>query len=150
MRAIKRIIYHQTGYPNDTVESITRWHTTPPGPDPKRPRGLGWSHIGYHFVITPDAKVHKTLAQGVVGIHCRGDNTDSLGICCVGAGNAFPLGRGYMSHAMFRSLMRLTQQLLAAYPAIKFLYGHRERPSGISQGKSCPGWNVEIFRIMLL
>ncbi len=142
MRIIKRIIYHQTGYPNDTVESITRWHTGTP------PNGLGWSHIGYHFVITPDGVIHKTLSQGVVGNHCRGDNSDSLGICCVGKGDAFPPGRGYMSLTMLQALLGLTADLLVSYPTIEYLHGHRERPSGKTQGKTCPGWEVEAFRIL--
>lgn len=150
MRVIKQIIFHQTGSPNDTVESITRWHTTPLGPDPQHPHGLGWPHIGYHFVITPDGQVHKTLPQQTAGIHCKGDNANSLGVCCVGAGNAFPLDKGYMSRTMFASLLGLTRELLRAYPLIEALWGHRERPSGISQGKSCPGWNVQLFRALFM
>jgi len=149
MRPIRQITYHQTGYPNDTVESITRWHTTAPGDDPKNPKGLGWSHIGYHFIFTPDAVLHKTLAQGVVGNHCRGDNADSIGICCVGAGAAFPLDKGYMTLAMFEGLLRLTRQLLVAYPTIRSLWGHRERASGIEQRKSCPGFEVDVLRALL-
>ena len=151
MRAIKQIIYHQSGYPNDTVESITRWHTTPPGPDPKKPKGLGWATIGYHFVLTPDAKVHKTLAQSLVGNHCAGDNAYSIGVCCIGQGNAFPLDQGYMTLEMFVALLKLTRQLQAAYPMIgRSLSGHREKGSGISQGKSCPGWDLGILRALVL
>lgn len=140
MRTIRRIIYHQTGYPNDTVESITRWHTTP------KPNGLGWSSIGYHFIITPDAKIHKTLPQETIGAHCRGDNADSLGICCVGAGDAFPLDGGYMTMAMFEALLKLTATLRRAYPIDDRLHGHRELPSGISQGKTCPGFEASLLR----
>ena len=131
MRRITQAIYHQTGYPNDTVESITRWHTTPPGPDPNNKKGMGWPHIGYGYVITPDAVVHKTLANSQIGFHCRGDNAHSIGICCVGAGNAFPLDgvlEGYMTMEMFKALLELTQALKLAYPAIgKALCGHREK-----------------------
>lgn len=140
MRLIHQIIVHQTGYPNDTPESIARWHTT----------GLGWPHIGYHFVITPDAEVHKTLAQGEVGYHCRGDNLHSVGICCVGAGDALPLGEGYMSQGMFVVLLNLIRDLKVAYPLIEnALWGHREKASGISQRKPCPGWDVGILRQLL-
>ena len=150
MRAIKQIILHQTGYPNDTVESITRWHTTPPGPDPKNPKGLGWKTIGYHHIITPDAVVHKTLPQGLVGNHCSGDNAHSLGVCCVGKGTAFPLDVGYMSSEMFAALLRLLQALLRAYPDVgPRIYGHREKASGIQQHKSCPGFDCSALRHLL-
>lgn len=151
MRLITAIIDHQTGYPNDTVESITRWHTTPPGPDPAHPLGLGWSHIGYHFVITPDAKVHKTLAQGLIGNHCRGDNFYSIGICCVGKGSAFPLDQGYMTYEMFCALLKLHITLRKAYPLIKNnIFGHNEKSSGTRQGKPCPGWDMKVMRDHLL
>jgi len=150
MRAIREIIQHQTGYPNDTVESITRWHTTPPGPDPKNPKGLGWATIAYHFILTPDAKVHKTLAQSLVGNHCAGDNAYSIGVCCVGQGNAFPLDKGYMTLEMFVALLKLIQTLQKAYPMIgRNIWGHREKASGITQKKSCPGYDGAIIRALL-
>ena len=150
MRRILQLVLHQTGYPNDTVESITRWHTTPPGPDPKKPKGLGWATIGYHFCLTPDAVVHKTLPQGTVGNHCAGDNAHSIGIVCVGAGDAFPLGRGYMTLEMFVALLKLIQVLQKAYPTIgRSISGHREKPSGISQKKSCPGYDAAVLRALV-
>lgn len=144
MRRITQIIYHQAGHASDTVESITRWHTTAP------PNGMGWPHIGYGYVLTPDAVVHKTLDNSQVGFHCRGDNAHSIGICCVGALSAFPLDKGYMSMEMFKALLELTQALKLAYPTIgSALWGHREKPSGIEQAKLCPGWEVGLLRALV-
>jgi len=150
VRAIKQLVLHQTGSSNDTVESITRWHTTPPGSDLRNPKGMGWKTCGYHFIITPDAVVHKTLAQGIIGNHCAGDNAHSLGVCCVGKGAAFPLDVGYMSSEMFAALLRLLQALLRAYPEVgPRIYGHREKASGIQQHKSCPGFDCSALRHLL-
>ena len=137
MRLIREIIIHQTGTETGTLESIRRYHV----------ETLGWNDIGYHFLLTSDAVVHKGRPQSIVGSHCQGDNAHSLGVCCVGKGNAFPLGTGYMTLAMFIALLKLHQELQRAYPAIKRnICGHREKASGINQGKSCPGFDVEILR----
>ena len=139
MRDIRQFIYHQTGTATGTLESIDRYH-----------RLLGWKSCGYHFLITPDAVIHKGRPQSVVGAHCKGDNAHSLGICCVGAGDAFPLDVGYMSTPMFEALIQLTQQLRGAYPTVgSALWGHRERASGKIQGKTCPGFDVDILRKLL-
>lgn len=140
MRPITKIILHQTGTASGTLESVRNYHMNV----------KGWSDIGYHFLLGTDAIVYKGRPQAEVGAHCEGDNVDSLGICCVGAGNAFPLDRGYMSSEMFYVLIRLLQQLREAYPTITAIYGHRERPSGTRQGKTCPGYEASIIRGLLL
>jgi len=139
MRPITKIIVHQTDTPTGTLESVRNYHMNV----------KGWKDIGYHFLITRDANVHKARPQAEVGAHCEGDNVDSLGVCCVGAGNAFPLDVGYMSSEMFYVLLRLVQQLRRAYPTITAIYGHNERPSGTRQGKTCPGFDAALLRTLL-
>ena len=139
MRPIDMIVIHQTGTPTGTVESIDRYH-----------RSLGWAGIGYHYVIYHDGSVHKGRMNSQVGAHCQGDNATSLGICCVGAGDALPVGTGYMTQAMWDGLLRLVGQLMAAYHIpVTRVVGHRERPSGRAQGKSCPGFEVTVIRSLL-
>ncbi len=138
MRLIDGLLLHQTGSMNDTVESIRRYHM----------QSLGWKDIGYHYVITRDGVAHKARPDAEVGAHCAGDNANTLGICCVGAGDAFPVGLGYMTLTMFESLLELIQTLRHSYP-IKYLGGHREYSSGKVQHKSCPGYDVELLRKIL-
>jgi len=140
MRPITKIVGHQTGTATGTLESIRNYHRNV----------LGWSNIGYHFLIERDAVVRKGRPQSEVGAHCAGDNVDSLGVCCVGAGDAFPIGRGYMTRDMFMALLRLLAELRQAYPMITEIWGHRERPSGKSQGKTCPGYEASVLRAILL
>ena len=159
MRTIDMIVIHQTGTPTGTVESIDRYH-----------RSLGWAGIGYHYVIYHDGSVHKGRANSQIDAHCQGDNATSLGICCVGAGDALPLGAGlgprslsfseawakengeggYMTQAMWDGLLRLVGQLMSAYHIpVTRVVGHRERPSGRAQGKTCPGFDVAVIRGLL-
>lgn len=148
-RPIDMIILHQTDTSTATVESIDRYH-----------RSLGWAGIAYHYVIYRDGSVHKGRLNSEVGAHCKGDNATSIGVCCVGKGNALPVGAGlgprslgeggYMTQAMWDSLLRLLGQLMAAYRVpVTRVVGHSERPSGRRQGKTCPGFEVVILRGLL-
>jgi len=139
VRPIDMIIIHQTGTPTGTVESIDRYH-----------RSLGWAGIGYHYVSYRDGSVHKGRANSQIGAHCQGDNATSLGICCVGADDALPVGAGYMNQVLWDGLLRLVGQLMSAYHIpISRVVGHRERPSGRAQGKTCPGFEVAVIRNLL-
>jgi len=139
VRLIDMIVVHQTGTPTGTVESIDRYH-----------RSLGWAGIGYHYVIYRVGSVHKGRSNSEIGAHCKSDNATSIGICCVGKGNALPVGAGYMNQAMWDGLLRLVHQLMAAYRIpVSRVVGHRERPSGREQGKTCPGFEVTVVRSLL-
>jgi len=139
VRPIDMIVIHQTGTPTGTVESIDRYH-----------RSLGWAGIGYHYVLYSDGSVHKGRTNGQIGAHCQGDNATSIGVCCVGAGDALPVSAGYMNQEMWDGLLRLVHQLVSAYNIpISRVVGHRERPSGREQGKSCPGFGVAVIRSLL-
>ena len=139
MRLIDMIVVHQTGTPTGTVESIDRYH-----------RSLGWAGIGYHYVIYRDGSVHKGRSNSEIGAHCKGDNATSIGVCCVGKGDALPVGSGYLNQAMWDGLLRLVGQLMVAYRIpVSRVVGHRERPSGREQGKTCPGFDVAVVRSLL-
>jgi N-acetyl-anhydromuramyl-L-alanine amidase AmpD len=134
------IVIHQTGTTTGTLESVRRYHM----------QTLGWSDVGYHYLLTRDGRVHKGRANSEVGAHCKGDNATSIGICCVGRGNALPVGAGYMTQAMWDGLLRLVGQLMSAYHIpVTRVVGHRERPSGRAQGKTCPGFGVAVIRGLL-
>ena len=133
------IVIHQTDTATATVESIDRYH-----------RSLGWAGIGYHYVVYRDGSVHKGRLNNEIGAHCKGDNATSIGVCCVGAGDALPVAKGYMTQAMWDRLLVLVHQLMSAYNIpIGRVVGHRERPSGREQGKTCPGFDVAAVRELL-
>jgi len=141
VRPITQIIVHQTDTDEATVESVRNYHKNV----------LGWRDIAYHYLITKDAVAHKARLDSETGSHCKWDNTDSLGICLVGKGPAFPLDcrGGYMTAAMFHSLLRVIRGYRGAYPLIGTnIWGHREKRSGISQGKTCPGFDCKMLRVM--
>jgi N-acetyl-anhydromuramyl-L-alanine amidase AmpD len=52
-----------------------------------------------------------------------------------------------MNQVTWDSLLALTRRLMSAYRIpIDRIVGHRERPSGRAQGKTCPGFDVAVVR----
>lgn len=123
------VIHCSDSKPSVTVDDIRKWHTDPP------PQGRGWKDIGYHFVIYPDGSVHEGRPVEQVGAHCEGDNLFSVGICLT--------GKDVFSDAQFDALNRLVLDLKSRYNFTNAsVYGHRDRPSGKAQGKTCPNFDV--------
>ncbi len=55
-----------------------------------------------------------------------------------------------MTQPMWDALLRLVGQLVAAYHIpVSRVVGHRERPSGREQGKTCPGFDLAVIRDLL-
>ena len=81
MRNIIRVILHCAVTRTDqniSVEDIRKWHTDP------KPKGNGWSDIGYHYYIRLDGTIEIGRPLNIVGSHARGRNTGSIGICFEG------------------------------------------------------------------
>lgn len=75
-RKIKEIIVHcsATREGHDfTVEDIRKWH-----------KQRGFADIGYHYVVYRDGSVHNGRDVYLVGAHCTGHNTYSIGVCYIG------------------------------------------------------------------
>lgn len=84
-RRIDLILVHCTATPDGkdyTVENIREWHTAKP------PKGQGWADIGYHYVVYRDGSVHLGRDVDLIGAHCEGYNTHSIGVCYVGGMSA--------------------------------------------------------------
>lgn len=78
MRKINWIIVHQSASNNpkhDNIETIRDWHTS-----------QGWSDVGYHWFINKAGGVYAGRDESKVGAHCKGHNSDSIGICLSGEG----------------------------------------------------------------
>ncbi|MFQ9545435.1 MAG: N-acetylmuramoyl-L-alanine amidase [Clostridium sp.] len=69
----KEIILHHASANGCSVESIHESH-----------KNNGWAGIGYHYYIRKDGKIYKGRADNVIGSHCSGHNTNTLGICVEG------------------------------------------------------------------
>lgn len=65
------ILHHRAG--NGDVQSIHNGHLS-----------NGWSGIGYHFYVRKDGTIYRGRPIEMVGAHCTGQNTCSVGVCFEG------------------------------------------------------------------
>ena len=134
MRAINKIIIHCSATPEGqdfTVQQIRQWHTTP------KPKGNGWSDIGYHFVIYRDGSVHKGRPLEQIGAHTLGYNANSIGICDIGGCAADGSPKDTRTEAQKTALIKLVAELKARFPKA-MVHGHNEFAA-----KACPSFNVQ-------
>lgn len=133
-REITEIILHCTATPEGkdyTVEQIRLCHTAP------KPKGNGWSDIGYHYVVYRDGSVHPGRPVGVIGAHCSGHNSNSIGVCYVGgcaADGRTPKDTRTPQQAV--ALRELVESLLEKYPRAT-VHCHNEFAN-----KACPCFAV--------
>lgn len=129
-RNIKEIIVHCSATPEGkdfTVADIKRWHLA-----------RGFSDIGYHYVIYRDGSIHTGRDESIIGAHCTGHNTNSIGVCyiggCVSNGKT---PKDTRTEAQKVSLLRLLRELKKKYPEAK-VYPHYKFAA-----KACPSFNAE-------
>jgi hypothetical protein len=137
MRKIDKVIIHCSDSEFGNAERIREWH-----------RDKGWSDIGYHYVINngyvfskdgyeqrvKDGEIEKGRKDEVVGAHCYGQNSSSIGICMIGVKT--------FSDAQFDSLKSLLLQLMEKYGiTTEDIYGHYDFSS-----KTCPNFDVNEYK----
>lgn len=66
------IVVHHTGNPYDDDLSAEEIHESH--------QSLGWSGIGYHFVIRKNGDIERGRPEWAVGAHAQGFNWNSIGI----------------------------------------------------------------------
>jgi len=128
VRQINFVIIHCADTPADMdigAEEIRRWHTDP------KPKGNGWSDIGYHHVIRRDGTVEPGRDERRIGAHAYGRNEDSIGVCMVGGKPDCNF-----TAAQWATLATLVPELLDRYPFAQVI-GHRD-----VSGKTCPNFDV--------
>lgn len=142
------LIIHDSDSPGGNAHLIDRMHR----------EERGWGMIGYHYVIlnghggddswgrnpydvTKDGKLEKGRPDDVIGAHCLGFNSNSLGICLIGN------SPDQISLAQMNTLVLLCAQLMERYsiPADRVI-GHRETDSGRSAGKTDPRIDMDKLR----
>jgi N-acetylmuramoyl-L-alanine amidase len=105
---MKYLIIHCSDTPNHRdikAEDIHRWHLE-----------NGWDGIGYNMIIERS--------------HCRGHNTESIGICLIGRDEFIPI--------QMASLESQCRVYKSKYPGIKIV-GHNE----LDPHKTCPNFDVQ-------
>ena len=130
MRDIKEIIVHCSATPEGkdfTVEDIRKWHLA-----------RGFKDIGYHYVIYRDGSIHKGREESVIGAHCTGHNSYSIGVCYIGGvAKDGKTPKDTRTEAQKESLVKLLKELKAKYPKAT-IHGHREFAN-----KACPSFDAK-------
>lgn len=136
-RTIREIIVHCTATPEGrdyTVEQIRRDHLK-----------QGWADIGYHYVIYRDGSVHIGRNVDMVGAHCVGHNTYSIGVAYVGGVENKPgveyknqKSKDTRTEQQKAALLSLLLDLKKLYPHA-IIVGHRD----YEKGKDCPSFDAK-------
>ena len=128
-RNIKEIIVHCSATPEGkdfTVADIKRWHLQ-----------RGFSDIGYHYVIYRDGSIHTGRDESIIGAHCTGHNTNSIGVCyiggCVSNGKT---PKDTRTTQQKQSLVKLLKELKTKYPQAS-IHSHRDFAN-----KACPSFDA--------
>ena len=127
-RKISMIIVHCSATPEGkdvSVESIRSFH-----------KAQGWSDIGYHYVITLSGDVKQGRNVDLIGAHCQGKNTNSIGVCYVGGVDKDGKPKDTRTERQRIQLKQLLIQLLILYPGAR-IYGHRDFAN-----KACPSFDA--------
>lgn len=131
MRKINKLIVHCSATPEGRdikTETIRDWHVN----------NNHWKDIGYHYVIELDGSIHKGRDESVIGAHCSGQNTNSIGICYVGGvAKDGKTPKDTRTEAQKHSLLELLKKLKVKYPNAT-IHGHREFAA-----KACPSFDAK-------
>jgi len=146
MRNINWIIIHCSDSEWGDFYAIDKWH-----------KDRGWKGCGYHYVIGNGYQTYedyknkrrmdsgflqKGRADSEIGAHVLGMNSDSIGIVLI--------GRYDFTKNQFSVLANLCCNLMDTYGLpVENILGHYECPTGKSQGKTCPNFEMKFFRIRL-
>ena len=145
-RIVNKIIIHcsATDDPReDSVKAIKHLHTS---------SGMvKWNYevfdkkykfrdIGYHFYIDRHGETHSGRDISKAGAHCKGENSNSVGICLFGVNPTLASVIG------FKRTINLVFSIINKTVPI---YTHRCFPSAIAQGKRCPNLEIEAVNKIL-
>ena len=129
-RTIKEIIVHCTATPEgriETVQSIRNMH-----------KSKGWSDIGYHYLIGLNGERWEGRNVNLIGAHCEGHNSNSIGVCYVGGVDKKMQAKDTRTEKQKYALVALLKDLRKLYPKAK-IYGHHD----FNKGKSCPCFDAK-------
>ena len=128
-RKIDKIIVHCSATPEGkdySVDTIRKWHLQ-----------RGFSDIGYHYIIYRDGSIHTGRDESVIGAHCKGHNSNSIGVCYIGGcASDGKTPKDTRTTEQKQSLVKLLKELKAKYPKAS-IHGHRDFSS-----KACPSFDA--------
>ena len=128
-RRIDKIIVHCSATPEGkdySIDTIRKWHLQ-----------RGFSDIGYHYIIYRDGSIHTGRDESVIGAHCKGHNSNSIGVCYIGgvaADGKTP--KDTRTNEQRQSLLKLLKELKVKYPKAS-IHGHRDFAN-----KACPSFDA--------
>lgn len=131
MRQINYIIIHCSATKAEQdfrAKDIDRWH-----------RERGWDGIGYHKVIDLDGTIEPGRSEAKPGAHCKGHNSDSIGICYIGGLDKNGKSADTRTELQKAALARLVADYKRRFPNAKVV-GHRDMPN---VHKACPCFNAK-------
>lgn len=128
-RNIKELIVHCSATPEGkdyNVDTIRQWHLQ-----------RGFSDIGYHYVVYRDGSIHIGRDESIIGAHCTGHNTNSIGVCYIGGcASDGKIPKDTRTTKQKQSLVKLLKELKTKYPQAS-IHGHRDFSS-----KACPSFDA--------
>lgn len=130
-RKIKEIIIHCSATKEGldfTVADIKKWHLA-----------RGFSDIGYHYVIYRDGSINIGRDVDIIGAHCVGHNSNSIGICYIGGLDNNGKPKDTRTIKQQAALSNLIAELKIIYPEAT-VHGHREFAN-----KACPCFDASIY-----
>lgn len=129
-RPINQLIIHCAATKSDMdigVKEIRKWHV----------EGNGWNDIGYHDVIRRSGNIERGRPYDIVGAHCAGQNTGSIGVCLVGGIDDSGKPEANFTPQQWKALKQYVRGFRAEYPKAT-IHGHNEYAS-----KACPSFDVQ-------
>lgn len=128
-RNIKELIVHCSATPEGkdySVDAIRQSHLQ-----------RGFSDIGYHYVIYRDGSIHIGRDESIIGAHCTGHNTNSIGVCYIGGcASDGKTPKDTRTTEQKQSLVKLLKELKTKYPQAS-IHGHRDFAN-----KACPSFDA--------
>ena len=128
-RTIKELIVHCSATPEGkdySIDTIRQWHLQ-----------RGFSDIGYHYVIYRDGSIHIGRDESIIGAHCTGHNTNSIGVCYIGGcASDGKTPKDTRTTEQKQSLVKLLKELKTKYPQAS-IHGHRD-----FSNKACPSFDA--------
>ena len=115
------IIHHTTGPDYQNASTIHAYHLS-----------LGWSGIGYHYLINSSGVPELGRPRDAIGAHAECANYDSVGVAVIGDFSVYPPSR-----SQIENLSILIANICSDYdiePSEETIIGHRD-----VDATSCPG-----------
>lgn len=108
-----------------TVENIRQWHLQ-----------RGFNDIGYHYVIYRDGSIHIGRNESIIGAHCTGHNSNSIGVCYIGGLDTKNNPKDTRTSKQKEALLSLLKGLKVKYPKAK-IHSHKDFAN-----KACPSFDA--------